>query len=218
MRHSDRFAALTLAAGIITAACSGDETNTSSSNGTTTTTSQSNTTSATTGSSNGGSSQGGSTGGTSQGGNTAQGGSGGGILGCAENPSICPENWECCQGNPYPQEGICLPQCTMDSDRNAKHDITPVDGDAVLERLADLPVARWRYDAAPESAHMGPMAQDFHAAFGLGDSDRRIATVDANGVMMAAIQALYRRQAASERENAALRAEIMALRAELERR
>ncbi|HZO14092.1 MAG TPA: tail fiber domain-containing protein [Polyangiaceae bacterium] len=220
MRHIATVVAITLAAGILAGACSGDETSTSSSNSSTTT-SQSNTTSATTGSSNGGSSQGGSAGGTSQAGGTGgigQGGYGGGILGCAENPGICPENWECCGGVPYPPEGICLPECTMNSDRNAKHDITPVDSDAVLESLAALPVARWRYDAAPSSQHMGPMAQDFQAAFGLGDSDRRIAPVDANGVLMAAMQALYRRQAASERENAALRAEIAALRAELERR
>jgi hypothetical protein len=40
--------------------------------------------------------------------------------------------------------------------------------------------------------HLGPMAQDFHAAFGLGDSDRTINMVDANGVLIVAVQALYR--------------------------
>jgi hypothetical protein len=47
------------------------------------------------------------------------------------------------------------------------------------------------------------MAQDFAAAFGLGSSDRIIETVDADGVVMVAIQALYRRVLALE---AALRA------------
>jgi hypothetical protein len=37
------------------------------------------------------------------------------------------------------------------------------------------------------------MAQDFAQAFGLGDNDRRINLVDANGVVMAACQALHRR-------------------------
>ncbi len=35
------------------------------------------------------------------------------------------------------------------------------------------------------------MAQDFYAAFGLGNSDTHIGTVDADGVALAAIQGLY---------------------------
>jgi hypothetical protein len=48
------------------------------------------------------------------------------------------------------------------------------------------------------------MAQDFHAAFGLGDSDRTINMVDANGVLMVAVQALYRRVKQLEAEVDAL--------------
>jgi len=33
--------------------------------------------------------------------------------------------------------------------------------------------------------HLGPVAQDFHAAFGLGADDKHIATVDADGVALA---------------------------------
>jgi hypothetical protein len=40
---------------------------------------------------------------------------------------------------------------------------------------------------------MGPVAQDFHAAFGLGSDDKGISTVDADGVALAAIQALNRK-------------------------
>ena len=39
--------------------------------------------------------------------------------------------------------------------------------------------------------HIGPMAQDFYAAFGVGEDDRHISTVDADGVALAAIQGLY---------------------------
>ena len=39
--------------------------------------------------------------------------------------------------------------------------------------------------------HLGPTAQDFHAAFGLGHSDRHISTVDADGVALSAIQGLH---------------------------
>jgi len=77
------------------------------------------------------------------------------------------------------------------SDRNAKSDIRPVDGQAILDRLAALPLSTWRYTSQPEGVrHIGPMAQNFHAAFGVGEDDRHIATVDADGVALAAIQAL----------------------------
>lgn len=39
--------------------------------------------------------------------------------------------------------------------------------------------------------HLGPMAQDWAAASGLGDNDTNIAAVDANGVALVSIQALY---------------------------
>ncbi|MBP7126193.1 tail fiber domain-containing protein [Myxococcota bacterium] len=79
------------------------------------------------------------------------------------------------------------------SDREAKTDFEPVDPEAVLDCLAAMPVTTWRYREEPSGArHMGPMAQDFHACFGLGDSDRHIATIDSDGVAFAAIQGLNR--------------------------
>jgi hypothetical protein len=109
----------------------------------------------------------------------------------------------CCSGVPYPPEGICDDECGLASDRALKHGLEPVDAAAVLEQLMDLEVTRWRYDASPEVQHMGPMAQDFQARFGLGASDRHIAPVDANGVLMVAVQQLARRVAELEREHAA---------------
>ncbi len=38
---------------------------------------------------------------------------------------------------------------------------------------------------------MGPMAQDFHAAFKIGEDDKHITTIDSEGVAVAAIQGLY---------------------------
>ena len=70
----------------------------------------------------------------------------------------------------------------------------PVGADEVLERLATLPLSTWTYGFdEPSVRHLGPMAQDFAERFGLGSSDRHIDAVDANGICMAAIQALYRR-------------------------
>ena len=93
--------------------------------------------------------------------------------------------------------------------RRVEVSATPVaiDGFEILEKLAQLPISTWNYKADPPSVHhLGPMAQDFAAAFGLGDSDRVINMVDANGVLMVAVQALYRRVQSLEAEIASLRA------------
>lgn len=77
------------------------------------------------------------------------------------------------------------------SDRAAKENVQPVDTRAVLEKLCAVPLATWNYRSQDQAVrHLGPMAQDFQAAFGLGDDDKRIATVDADGVALAAIQGL----------------------------
>jgi hypothetical protein len=78
------------------------------------------------------------------------------------------------------------------SDRNLKDNIVPIDSRSVLERVAHLPITQWKMKAEPTGRkHIGPMAQDFYAAFGLGDNDRYIALGDGQGVALAAIQALY---------------------------
>ena len=91
----------------------------------------------------------------------------------------------------------CSPLCK--SDRNVKRDIEPVDEQAVLEVLATLPVSTWSYKSDdPAVRHLGPMAQDFYSAFGLGDTDRAYNSIDAHGVAMAAIKALYERSRAED--------------------
>jgi hypothetical protein len=98
------------------------------------------------------------------------------------------------------------------SDRAVKTNVRPVDGQRVLDRLASVPIAEWNLVSQPAAIrHMGPMAQDFHAAFGLGASDRHITTTDADGVALAAIQALYRLHLALERRAAELDARTAAL-------
>lgn len=81
--------------------------------------------------------------------------------------------------------------CT--SSRDEKTDFVPVDPVAVLKRVASLPLTEWRYRTEQSRArHLGPMAQDFRTAFGLGDDDRSIGLVDLGGVALAAIQGLER--------------------------
>jgi hypothetical protein len=80
----------------------------------------------------------------------------------------------------------------MASDRDAKTAAVPVDGREILDRLASLSVSRWTYTADPSAApHLGPMAQDFRMAFGLGSDERFIHAVDASGVALASIQGLH---------------------------
>ncbi len=78
------------------------------------------------------------------------------------------------------------------SDRAAKEDFASVDTGAVLEKLVSVPITTWKYKPESDSVrHIGPMAQDLYAAFGLGDSDKHITTIDADGISFAAIQGLY---------------------------
>ncbi len=75
----------------------------------------------------------------------------------------------------------------------------PVDGYEILDKLVALPISTWNYTwDPPTTRHLGPMAQDFMATFGLGDDDKVINMVDANGVNMVAIQALHRKIQALE--------------------
>ena len=78
------------------------------------------------------------------------------------------------------------------SDRNVKKNFQPVNRREVLEKLAALPVTRWNYqwEADDGVPHIGPMAQDFKAAFYPGRDDKSITTQEADGVALAAIQGL----------------------------
>jgi len=78
------------------------------------------------------------------------------------------------------------------SDRNLKENFANVDAVSLLERLADVPITTWNYISQDDSIrHIGPMGQDFAAAFGVGEEETRITTIDADGVALAAIQGLY---------------------------
>lgn len=70
----------------------------------------------------------------------------------------------------------------------------PVNGHDVLETVAALPISTWRYLWEPDEVrHLGPMAQDWHAAFGFNRDDTTIPVVDGLGVALVCIQALHRR-------------------------
>lgn len=101
------------------------------------------------------------------------------------------------------------------SDVNMKEHVHDIDGREILAKIATLSVSEWNYTAQDASIrHIGPMAQDFHAAFGLGEDPLRIGTLDADGVALAAIKAL---EARTRTDNERLRREYDELRASLAR-
>jgi hypothetical protein len=95
---------------------------------------------------------------------------------------------------------------TSVSDRNAKEQFTAIEPRDVLAKVAALPITQWKYKSEAEGVkHLGPVAQEFHAAFGLGDSDKAIGTVDESGVALAAIQGLVEELRRRDAENADLK-------------
>ena len=137
---------------------------------------------------------------------------------CAKG-ELCCEGLECCAGIPVPPgKEFCSNMCPI-SDRNLKTEFAAIDPAEVLRRVVALPLSTWRYRKdEPQVRHLGPMAQDFHAAFGLWDSDTMIFPLDASGVSMAAIQGLHARLLAAEAENEDLRARLNRLEQRLEQR
>jgi hypothetical protein len=98
------------------------------------------------------------------------------------------------------------------SDVRSKTHFRHLDGEVVLEKLAAMPITEWSYRAQdPAIRHVGPTAQAFHAAFGLGEDPLGIGTIDADGIALRAIQALEARTRQLIDENEALRARVAAL-------
>ena len=103
---------------------------------------------------------------------------------------------------------------TSMSDRNAKENFAPVDAQALLAKVTALPLSTWNYKSQdPAVRHLGSMAQDFKAAFNVGESDTGITTVDADGVALAAIQGLNQKL---EQQNAAMEKQLTARNAEIQ--
>jgi hypothetical protein len=95
-------------------------------------------------------------------------------------------------------------QLNSGSDRNIKEHFEAVEPLDILERVTSLPITSWNFKTEPDVRHIGPMAQDFKAAFEVGIDDKHIGVVDAQGVALAAIQGLNQK--------------IVELQAELKRR
>jgi len=88
-----------------------------------------------------------------------------------------------------------------------KEDPRPVDGQDILRRLVRVPIFQWGVKGRePAISHIGPTAQEFYAAFGLGEGDKPISAMDLDGVALASVQALYRMSLELEKKTAELEA------------
>ena len=100
------------------------------------------------------------------------------------------------------------------SSRTLKHAIEAAAPAALLDQVRALPVYAWQYTGdALGARHLGPMAEDVHAAFGFGGSERALAPGDVAGIAMAAAQALREELAARDAELEALVARLELLEA-----
>jgi hypothetical protein len=103
--------------------------------------------------------------------------------------------------------------CT--SSRLTKENFAPVNGEEVLLSLRNLPVSTWNYiSEGTQTRHIGPMAEDFQAAFQLSTDDKTIGVQDLAGVAIAAVKALEERTAQLQAKTAEvdeLRAALVSL-------
>ena len=123
---------------------------------------------------------------------------------------------------------VAVPSWTCASSRTLKENFLTVDGEGVLAKLRTLPITTWTMIGGEGNIrHMGPVAEDFYGAFGLGLGETTIGLGDIDGVNLAAAKALEARtsqlqqQLDAERqaratETAALQTQIAELRAQLQ--
>jgi endosialidase-like protein/trimeric autotransporter adhesin len=111
---------------------------------------------------------------------------------------------------------VATPTWTCASSRALKENFRAVDGEEVLSRLRGVPVTTWNMIGGDRRVrHLGPVAEDFWRAFGLGLGETAIGLGDIDGVNFAAAKALEARTAALRRELEEKSAEVEALRAQL---
>jgi hypothetical protein len=128
--------------------------------------------------------------------------SGGIWLGTTSSPAITPGHFIDTSTGAYLSSSGAW---TNNSDRALKHDFQPLNERSLLEKVAQMPIVSWSYKAEkPSVRHIGPMAQDFYKALGLGLDNKHITTIDEGGVALAAIQGLVRQNQSLQRKNAAL--------------
>jgi hypothetical protein len=119
-----------------------------------------------------------------------------------------------CGGNIDANGNVTASAFLLRSDRKLKERFAPIGVREILNRVASLPISTWNFKTDTAVRHIGPMAQDFYATFNVGADDKHIATVDADGVALAAIQGLNQKL---EEQLQAKDGELQALKQRLEK-
>jgi hypothetical protein len=127
-----------------------------------------------------------------------------GNLGIAINPTHLIHLW----GGAY-SDGTTW---VNSSDKNLKENFESVDGEKILILIDDLPIMKWKYKTdSPGIKHIGPVAQDFYALFGLGNDDKSISSVDPSGIALAAIKELSKQNKAFKEQIESYKSQLQIL-------
>ncbi|HET7233758.1 MAG TPA: tail fiber domain-containing protein [Longimicrobium sp.] len=111
---------------------------------------------------------------------------------------------------------VAVPSWTCASSRTLKENFLAVDGEYVLSRIRALPITTWNMTGADRHVrHLGPVAEDFYQAFGLGIGETTIGLGDIDGVNLAGVKALEARTAALQQQLDQRTAEAAQLRGEV---
>ena len=78
---------------------------------------------------------------------------------------------------------------TNTSARWKKEDFQKQDNQSILDKINQLEVTKWKYKGTANEYHYGPMADDFHRLFAVGD-DSSTSDLDKTGVLFLGMQAL----------------------------
>jgi hypothetical protein len=98
------------------------------------------------------------------------------------------------------------------SDKNKKENFKKIDKQDVLDKLVAMPMESWNYKAQNKTIrHIGPYAQDFNKAYGLGDGKLSISTIDSDGVALVSVQALAERNRNLSARNKNLESKVISL-------
>jgi len=111
---------------------------------------------------------------------------------------------------------VAVPSWTCASSRTVKENFRTVDGEDVLARIRAMPITTWNMiGGGREVRHLGPVAEDFYQAFGLGIGETTIGMGDIDGVNLAGVKALEARTQHLQQELDARTAEVGQLRGDV---
>jgi len=96
-------------------------------------------------------------------------------------------------------------------DRNLKENFKEIDENSILQKVINLPITQWNYKKDQSRTFIGPMAQDFYAAFQLGNDSTHIAEIEPGNIALVAVKALGKQNLSLQQQNANLVTQVQSL-------